>query len=396
MGFTVLYVLASPSHVNDAVRLIGGDWAGPRTFGAGMPGGKGRLVTTEATARTLGPLLASVTGQPAIAVTVEDERCALWLAAPDGRQVGPTEGNDRESSADVVEAAGRWLGAAMRSRGDQVQAVLADRAAPAGERYQRVVGLLGLEYVDPASFRGSPGVVLAYAASDAVRAQLPVDGHGAWVVPLDGSRSLVVSDGTGPVPLPVTFQGLGVRTASVAWGDVPSLVVRDADGERRVALDEDRTEGLARVEAEQIGKLLGDPSITSPLTDAIRAKRAPSVLLALGVRDVKIGASVEGLASWAAARPGAVHVPARPGTTLVPRAVSDDDVQRTYRRNVALRRTRWTTFALGVVTALGATFAWGKAADDTWLVTTGVLVAVLVVLAAAWLALGRMLKPPAA
>ncbi|REF36353.1 hypothetical protein [Thermasporomyces composti] len=398
MKYTVLHLLTNPAHVNDAVRLVAPDWVGPGVFTASHPGGHAYLVTIEPTARTLGARLAAVTGKPAVAVTVEDERCSLWLAAPDGTQLGPTEGSDPVTATAAVELVGRWLGAAFRSRGDTVAAALADRARPAVERHRQVAKLLDLEYVDPSTFRSRAGVLLIDAPADEVRARLPVDGHGAWVVPLDSARSLVVPDGSGPMPVPASFAGVvrGSRAVMVEWGDAPMLRAFGGNGERRTNLAHAYTLDAARLEARQLAAVLGRPEIEAALTDVLRSPaqgdRAALALRALSVEGVPVGANVDQLAAWAATRPGAVRVPAAAGTTLVLRPVLDDALRQTYRRRRAIRRLRWATFALMALSGLGAVVAWDRAWDDRWLVATGVFLVAFVVLLAVWLLLGRLLR----
>jgi hypothetical protein len=396
MKYTVLHLLTNPAHVNDAVRLVAPGWTGPGEFTTGRPGGHAYLVTTEPTARALGARLASVTRKPAVAVTVEDERCSLWLAAPDGTQLGPTEGSDPVTATAAVELVGRWLGAAFRSRGDAVAAALADRTRPALERHRQVAKLLDLEYVDPSRFRSRPGVLLVDAPADQLRARLPVDGHGAWVVPLDSSRSLVVPDGSGPTPVPASFAGVigDSRAVIVEWGETPLLRAVGGDGERWTKLADAYTPDAARLEARQLATVLGKPEIEAALADVLRSPqqgaRAALALRALGVEGVPVGADVDKLAAWASTRPGAVRVSAARGTTLVLR--HGDTLRQTYRRRRAIRRLRWATFALMALSGVGTVLAWERAWDDRWLLATGVFLVGFVVLLAAWLLLGRLLK----
>lgn len=358
----MINVLKHFSFADDAIQLLAPGWAGPCSTATG-----GVVVTIEPTARVLAPWLAAMAGGPAVVWTLDGDRCALWLVRPDGRQIGPTEGSDAFLAAELATAISRFA----RPRGARVARVLADRTLPATERYRQTAKLLGVPAVEPETLRDTPGVLAVWESEAAVRRRLPVDGHGAWIVPVQPNLCLVVSDGSGPVPQPRTL-GVALKVSGdaappalgLAWGASPGLWA--VNGGVDMTFDRQPSQVQVTPTARRIAEFLGRPELEPGLADVLgrpltAAQKVTMTAGLMGIAGLPVGATVEQLAEWAAAQDGAIHVPAPSGTTLSPRLTGRADLIHRFRRRRRIRRLRGLVLVLMVVSAGGALYSFDRA-----------------------------------
>ncbi|WP_020577947.1 hypothetical protein [Actinopolymorpha alba] len=390
MEYTLLQAYnTTPGDLEDAIKLLAPDWVGGSAidhtdFWVTVP-------MTEAAARTLAPLLAPLVGVRIVTVTVDADHCRLSLTRPDAAPIGPVDGRSTEQVAELATALGKKNGA-------ELAGVLASPKPPA-ERHRDAAGLLGLPFPDTA-LRGRAGVLVAWAPATTVRNLLPVEGHGAWVVPHGPNACLVVADGSGWAPHPGTFSeaftaqnARALPSIGLSWGQDPTLWLSGDGSATRVELTTQDPKNLASA-AAGLASVVGRPDVESDASKALSPGRDPTyqatdLLRLLGVSEVPAGAPVEELAAWAASQEGAVRVEARAGTSLSLRHADPSALASTFRHRRTIRRVRKVLVLLAVVAGFGLVFVVSERHFGWALPAAGALAVLLV----SWVLLKRLLPP---
>lgn len=388
VDFTLLQVNAHPDDVADAIALLAPDWSDGRVVG--YPDFWSVVPVTPAGARTLAPRLAPMLGVRVVTVTVDAERCTLWLTTPDGTEVGPLDGRS-SAPADAFTAAFRKQKAAP-----EIVAALADEGRDPTERHRIAAKLLGLPMPDFDKLHGRPGVLLVSAPAQVVRDRLPVEGHGAWVLPYGPEQTLVVPDGSGTAPRPEQLQPAFATIATsvgVHWGDKPTFIAAGRSEQVDLDLSEQNKDRLEKT-GERVGAVLGRPELAEPIDRLLASTtaaddRAAGLLQLFGVEEVPVTASVERLAEWAAGRDGADRVVARHDTAPTLLHSDSAELTSTFRRRRTIRRIRRGVLVFTVAAGVGVLYSWSEAKFG-WLLPTGGAFVVLLVL---WIVLGRVIAP---
>jgi hypothetical protein len=389
----MLQVNAHPDDVRDAIGLLAPDWPGGRVVG--YPDFWTVVPSTPIGARTLAPRLAPMLGVRVVTVTVDETGCQFWLVHPDGRQLGPVDGRgDGRGPADELAAA---FG---KSNGPGLASVLADTSRAPLERQRAVSELLGLPFPDFDELHGRPGVALVWAPATTVRDRLPVDGHGAWVLPYGPELALVVPDGSGVAPRPDTFTPVlatkddrDLPVVGVHWGNHPTLTANGKWGDASVDLSA-RDATVLSCAGGNVAKAVDRPELEALVEGTLGSTedpegRATELLRGLGAGTPPVGGAVERLAAWAAEQPDAIHVPARDDTAPTLRTADPARLASRFRRRRTIRRVRRGVLVGTVAAGVGVLYSWSEA-RFSWLLAAGAVFAVLLLV---WIGLGRLLPP---
>jgi len=357
--YTLLQAASELRDTLDAIGLLAPEWRLEQVTSKGK--GWTAIALSRRDAQWLAPALAQVIAKPVLTTTVDQDTCALGLALPGHRTLLRAD-----ASASTADEVLRGLGVEPTDErtGQRLTWLLADRALSPAERHRKAAEFLGVPLPQRTE---QPGVAAVWASPQQVRACLPFPGHGAWVVPVSGSLSLVVPDGTGWAPSPVGMMGwftddtgTPFQTMLVHWGELAGVDTRSEHGtafwlfvlqER----DRSRIPSDARDLATVLGMADRADAITEILTGGGPVEDKCAALLALaGIPSVPAGGSPADLAAWASERPGAIHVgPEDPGRWTGPpttsTAVEPAGLRPKYRRRRAMRRIRrlagWTEAA---------------------------------------------------
>ncbi|MET9022379.1 hypothetical protein ABZV93_20595 [Actinopolymorpha sp. NPDC004070] len=345
MDYTLLQAHnTTPGDVEDAIRLLAPHWAGGTAvdhsdFWVTVP-------TTETAARALAPRLASLIGDDVVTTTVAGDECRMALDRPGGdRTVGPVDGRDTGAATE--------LAGALRGRKAEEFAAALATDLPAAERHRSAARALGLPVPDLSGLRQHAGLLVVWAAAGTVRSRLPVDGHGAHVVPLGSNACLVVPDGSGWSTDPRTHGRAFTRTAGtplpvvgIDWGTNPAMWVSSGPEDSTLDLAAP-SRGQVAAAAAAVARVAGRPELETkvaaaldPAADVSAGRRAADLLGVLGAGDVPAGASAGDLASWAAERDGGTHVAAQPGRAVALRHDDPAAVAPAFRQRRNLRRVR--------------------------------------------------------